>query len=423
MQNAQDRPIPSFVCYSGDGCVGTLTSLTLDGRWQVSSIPVVEETQLAVEKKPIFLHFDNNKGVLLLDPVTKEIRVDTHFPKDAIAAYAYRDVLGQRMWYMNDGDKETGNDVLNCGDNGASVTVVTQPENKVLATLCVGRGHHVTTFVGPSKKWPQLPKRAFVSNLVDGTISVIANDDMDAENFLKILYVINLFDTKKEGMAPSMVPNNAFPHGMIFSEHTGKLYNLNNGYHTIAVINPETNQVEDAIEMPTSSNLLGNPSGRYLIGKGVDRKSDTAHVQGCLSVFDTETKTIENAYYFPDIYPSTYRFNPDGSKLYVTTASTGKGVQRDNIKTNLLYIFDTTRLPAMSVSHVIEVGQCDCGRRPIAFVDDGSGSWFVLVPNLTEGTLTIFNGDTDDIISTLVIGNKNATEFSFSFWEAHIYGA
>jgi len=422
MQNAQDRLVRSFVCYSGDGCVGTLASLTLDGHWRVHDIPVVEGAQLAVEKKPVFLHF-NGGGVLLLDPATKQIRADTHFPNDAIAAYAYRDVQGQRMWYMNDGDKETGNDGLNCGDNGASVTVVAQSTNEVLATICVGRGHHVTTFVGLSKKWPQLPKRAFVSNLMDGTVSVIGNDEAEAESFLKILHVINLFDASKETSTSSEVPNNAFPHGMIFSEHTGKLYNLNNGYQTVAVIDPQTNQIEDTFEIPISSNLLGHPDGRYLIGKGADRKSDTEHVQGCLSVFDTETKTIENTYHFPDIYPSTYRFNPDGSKLYVTTASTGKGVQRDNIKTNLLYIFDTTQLPVMSIRHVIEVGKCDGGRRPMAFVDGGSGSWHVLVPNLTDGTLTILDGDTDDIIKTLAIGNENATEFSFSFWDAHIYGA
>ena len=85
------------------------------------------------------------------------------------------------------------------GENGGSI----------LKTLCVGRGHHVTTFVSPNADHPKVPHRVFASNLLDGTISVIGNDPADASTYLNVVKTINLCEPEKEDDGVMIAPNNA----------------------------------------------------------------------------------------------------------------------------------------------------------------------------------------------------------------------
>lgn len=376
--------------------------------------------------KPVFLGMDRENNVILLDPDNRQIQLQPRFPIDAIAAYAYRDSDNDRIWFMNDGDKETGNDILNCGDKGASVTVIENTDGSappgLLKTICVGRGHHVTTFTSPSSTAPDMPGQAFVSNLMDGTISVIGNDPGHKDSFLKVMDTINLCEPDREDNGQMSVPNNAFPHGMVFSHVTGKLYNLNNGYKTIAVIDPVRNVIEDTIELKASSNLLLSPDGRFIIGKGVDRKSDQDHVIGKISVIDARAKKICEVIDLPDIYPSTYRFNADGTKLYVTTASTGKGKQKENVRIDAVLLFDTSKLPQITLLKEIQVGIADCGRRPIAFLESNDKTVLVFVPNPTDSTITVLSGADESVVDTVTVGNGPITELSFSFWDGGITG-
>jgi len=420
----------SFVCHLNYGSTGAISIISHDGN-QAGTFNIASgnESGLDISHKPVFLGADDEANIILLNPENKQIKRHTQFPADAFAAYAYRDPDNNRIWFMNDGDKETGNDVLNCGDKGASVTVI---ENtgatgsnvvpKLLRTICVGRGHHVTTFTSPSSSAPAVPHRAFVSNLMDGTISVIDNDPNQSDTFLKVIDTINLCEPDKEDNGKKTIPNNAFPHGMAFSHATGKLYNLNNGYRTIAVIDPVNNTVEDTIELESSSNLLLSPDGCFLIGKGVDRKSDQDHVIGKLSVLDPQSKTLHKVIDLPDIYPSTYRFNADGTKLYVTSAATGKGKQKDNIKIDTVLIFDSSNLPDLTLFKEVQVGVADCGRRPIAFLERNGQTNLVLVPNPTDSTVTVLDGKDESILETISVGKGPVTEFSFSFWDGGING-
>lgn len=417
----------SFVCHLDYGLTGTVAMVShKDDHTSTHTLETSKESGMDTHYKPVFLGVDQTGKVILLDPESRQIHQQSSFPADSFAAYAYRDSDNGRIWFMNDGDKETGNDSLNCGDKGSSVTVIDTANGnnspKLLKTICVGRGHHVTTFTAPSDSTPQIHRKAFVSNLMDGTISVVGNDMADTENFLKVIDTINLCEPDREADGKASMPNNAFPHGMMFSRATGKLYNLNNGYHTIAVIDPVTHDIENTIELPASSNLLLSPDGRFLVGKGVDRKSDQDHVIGKISLVEAQSGTIHEVIDLPDIYPSTYRFNADGSKLYVTTAATGKGSQKDNVKTDLLLIFDTAKLPAIKLLKEIQVGVADCGRRPIAFAENNGSNGVVFVPNPTDGTVTIIDGKDEQEIETVKVGKPSVTEFSFSFWDGAITG-
>ncbi len=368
----------------------------------------------------------NDRGeALVYDPVSKEVSHQTEIASDTRFAYAYRDPNSVRVWFMNDGDKN-GNDTLACDGEGSSVTIAAKTNGKaeLVDTLCVGRGHHVTTFVGPTAKAGNIPHRAFVSNLKDGVIHVIGNDPNDAVSFLKIIATINLCDPHFEDNADTNIPNNAFPHGMEFSHATGKLYNLNNGYNTVAVIDPLSHEVENSISMKVSSNLLLSRCGNFLIGKGADRKVDPEHVMGRLCVLDARKEEITTVLDIKDFYPSVYRFNPKGDKLYVTAAATGKDVQFDNLRTDIVQIYDTSKLPELSLIKEIKLEECSSGRRPIAFLERGDDAPIVFIPNPTQGSLAIIDGDSDQVINTVSIGDGNIKEFSFSFWnDRAIYGA
>ena len=421
----------SFVCHLNYGGTGSVSIIKHDGKQTKTHVMKSDSgSGLATPRKPIFLGSADNGDAILLNPESKQIKLQHDLPCDAIPAYAYRDSANNRIWFMNDGDPETGNDTLNCGDMGASVTVIENDTGsgsgdipaKVLKTICVGRGHHVTTFTSPSAKAPKTPHRAFVSNLIDGTISVIGNDASESSTFLKVIDTINLCETGKEENGEMRIPNNSFPHGMGYSPVTGKLYNLNNGYQTIAVINPVTNTIEDTIELKSSSNLLLSPDGRFLIGKGVDRKSDQNHIIGKISVVDAGKMTVSRVIDLPDVYPSTYRFNADGTKLYISTAATGKGTQKENIKLNTVLLFDTSKLPEIRLIKEIRAGMADCGRRPIAFLEKGGKTKLVFVPNPTDGTVSILDGENETVLDTVKVGDGSIADFSFSFWGGKITG-
>jgi len=145
-------------------------------------------------------------------------------------------------------------------------------------------------------------------------------------------------------------------------------------------------------------------------------------VQGRLTVVDAVSGTVEGMLDLPDLYPSTYRFTPDGTRLYVTSAATGKGVQRDNLKKNVIQVYDTSALPALRLIREITVGHADCSRRPIAFVEQNGQVQTVLIPNPTDGSLTLLGGADDEVMDTIKISDGPVGEFSFSLWDGRISG-
>ena len=417
----------SFACHLSEGNTGSLVLIEHhEGKTRV--VPVESAPAAGAEQalRPVLIGLAPDNSLWMMDAASKQVSRQQQLPKDAVPTYAYVDPATATYWMVNDGDEDTGVDTLNCGNSGSPVIVVqglgnTQPA-EVLKTICLGRGHHVTIFVAPSPQSPRIPRRGFASNLLDGTISVIGNDPADAATYLKPIATINLSDPRHEDGKRESVPNNAFPHGMVFSPLTGKVYNMNNGYGTVAVIDPITNAIETTVPMKISSNLLLSPNGRFLIGKGADRKSNPEHVIGRLSIMDTVHNTLSATVDLPDIYPSVYRFSRDGDKLYVTTAATGKGKQKDNLKLDALLVFDTSALPAIKLIKEVRVGRADCGRRPIAFIDQGRDGIWVFIPNASDGTLSILDGATDTVLETVKIGKPNLAEINFSFWTGLSYG-
>ena len=451
----------SLVCYAGteeigevavihhDGESGKTTVKTLDVESQGGTTAVQGGTSVARGRMPeatapVFLNLTSDFQVALLDEATKKITLQKKFPAHARPDHMYRYPDQAQLWLGNDGDKATGADPENCGTGGSSVTVIQNDAagapQKIVRTLCVGRGHHVVAFTYPTPSAPKIPRRAFVSNLMSGDISVMGNDPEDAVTYLKVLATIDLQDATREKKVDAGFANGAAPHGMAYSELTGKVYNLNNGYGTVVVMDPLTNTIEDSIYVGLSSNALLSPNGRFIICKGADRATQPEHVIGKLTVLDVVSKAVFETIDLPDIYPSVYRFNRDGSKLYLTTAATGKGAQRSNLKKDILLVFDVSSLvapgilppatlvhPCTSVAlrliKEIKVGVAECGRRPIGFVEQGGKFARIFISNPTDGTVSVLDGENERVLETIKLTDKPVPALHFYMEEWRLLGA
>lgn len=400
MSQAQQTDF-TLAYYSGDRKTGGIALIQRsNGKISITAIASTAESDLAKNLKPIMVGMTENRQVILLDPQSKKLTFDTSFPSDAFPAHIYSEPNSSRDWFMNDGDKETGNDSLNCGDQGSSVTVIENNGSsnaKYLSTICVGRGHHQATFSYPSDDAPDVPNQAYVSNLKDGTISVIGNDPAAKDSYLKVVATIDLCEPEKEKTPGE---NNAFPHGLVYSKISGKVYNLNNGYGTIAIINPQTHEIEARIELEGFSNLFMSPNGRYIIGRGADRKSDANHVIAKLAVLDVTTNEIVSTKDLPDIYISKYYFNPEGTRLYLTTSSKGSPEQAANLKDDVMLVFDITALPELNLISEVKIGACGSleflfndGKTELVFSSDSAG-----------GAIVVIDGEGHQIIESIKAG-------------------
>ncbi len=390
--------------YAGDRKTGSVTVVTRNGgRLLTKRLPVAKESGKDKELKPIFVGLTETDQGITLDPETKAISMSNEFIADAFPAHIYTDPNANRDWYMYDGDKETGNDVLNCGGKGSSVTVVENTDSSevtFLKTICVGRGHHQCNFSYPSEQAPQVPSQTYVSNLKDGTLSVIGNDPAKPDSYLQVVASINLCEADKEGFDAAQIPNNAFPHGLVYSKVSGKMYNLNNGYGTIAVIDPVSHEIERRVPFKGFSNLFASPCGRYVIGRGADRKTDPNHVIAKMAVLDVTTHEVLDEINLPDVYISKYFFNTEGSKLYLTTSSSGSEQQRANLKSGLVVVLDLTKLPRLVFTTELSL---DSPAGTLDFLALDGKSELVFASTSQEGVVTIICAETDQVIEKLAV--------------------
>lgn len=397
-----------FAYYSGDRKTGNINIVERkNGDTKIHEISQANDKS-ENELPDILLGVSETNQVVLLEPIGKEIKLSSEFPANAFAAHKYTDEKQNVDWYMNDGDKQTGNDTLNCGDSGSSVTVIKNADSskaEFLKTICVGRGHHQANYSFPSDACPDTPNQTYISNLKDGTISVIANDPSNTQSYLNVIKTIDLCEPDKEDSIETTIPNNAFPHGLVFSPVSGKVYNLNNGYGTVTIINPKTHDIESRIEFKGHSNLFLSINGQYVIGRGADRKSNNEHVLAKLSVLDVTDNTVVDSIDIPDIYISKYFFNPEGTRLYLTTSSSGSDKQQENLKTDALLIFDMTSLPRLNMINEVRLG---ASAGTLDFVTDNLGKTSLVFASLAaSGKVAVMDID-GHLLEDINIGEKVA---------------
>lgn len=391
--------------YSGDRQTGSIAIVEYrDGVANIKPLDVADASGLEKVEKPVFIGLTEDYQIIELEPKTQQLHFQSAFTADAFAAHIYPDPNSRCNWYMNDGDKENGNDTVNCGDKGSSVSVVDDADSakaRLLKTICVGRGHHQAAFSFPADTAAHVPNQTYISNLKDGTISVIGNE-VGSDNYLKLIATIDLCEPDKEKVAGE---NNAFPHGLVYSKLSGKIYNLNNGYGTVTIIDPVTHKIESRIELKGFSNLFMSPDSRYILARGADRKSDAQHVIAKLAVIDVTNHEIVTRCDLPDVYISKYYFNPEGTKLYLTTSSKGSPEQIENLKADVLLAFDMTALPAIKQVAEVTIGASGS----LSFLERDGSTALIFSTDSSAGGIVVLDGSNHEVLQSLsIVGEKVA---------------
>ncbi len=404
---AQQTVDYTIAYFSSDRTYGRIVTVTntADGI-VIDKLACTAASNTPKDEKPLLIGLTKAQQAVTLDPVSKQINILDAFPEDAFPAHIYSEPNSNRAWFMYDGDSETGNDRLNCGENGSSVTIVenvNSSDARFIKTICVGRGHHQAHFTYASANHPNVPLLALISNLTDGTISVIDNEPSSAK-YLQVIKTINLCEPEKEDDPKTTVPNNAFPHGLVYSAHSGKIYNLNNGYGSVAVIDPVTLEIEARINFKGHSNLFVPADGRYVLGRGADRKSNPQHVIAKLSVLDVTTNEIVNTMNIDDVYISKYFFNPEATRLYLTTSSSGNDAQKENLKADALLVFDISHLPEIRLINETRTG-FSAGTLDFVQVDDETQLVFCSIA--AEGKILMLDND-GNIEESIKVDEPNA---------------
>ncbi|MBI4715526.1 MAG: hypothetical protein HY760_06285 [Nitrospirae bacterium] len=423
IEHGHDGDMVSETILVGSGAIGDLVATTEDH---------------------IFVNVTDNNAVAAIDPmVSGNPELRNFLPVGSRPVHGYRDPEGTRVWVMNDGDATSGS-CKTAGPGGIATNSVTVIQNhevdggggngtgilgEVIATICVGRGHHKAAFSEPSADHPDTPHRVFVSNISDGTVSVIDNDPVSAD-YLTVIATIDLCDPDKQSGGCDgdlATTNNASPHGIDFSPVSGKIYNANVGYGTVAVIDPETNTIETSIDAGFVNKVHVSPGGAFVLVKGTDKTSDADHVIGKLTVIDTATDTVANQIDLIDIHPDSFEFSPDGIKLYVASASTGTDAQKANLKDDVLLAFDSSALPDLKHPETgisgqakeITVGVADGGHRSLAIHEHEGMAEHVFVPNPADDTVSVVDAETDEVVDTVEVGDDPGSILVFPVEGGH----
>lgn len=210
------------------------------------------------------------------------------------------------------------------------------------------------------------------------------------------------------------------PHGIDYSPVSGKIYNANTGYGTVVVIDPTTNVVDATIDIGFSNKAHISPDGRFLIVKGTDTKSDTNHVFGKLTVIDVADNSFQQTD-IPDVHPDSFEFTPDGEKLYVASATSGSEAQKENLKNNVVLVYDTSNLPSLTLIKEVTVGVADSGHRGIAIHEHDGAAEHVIVPNPAEDTVSFIDPETDTVVDTVAVGDEPGSILVFPVGESHTH--
>jgi DNA-binding beta-propeller fold protein YncE len=401
----------------------------------------------------VFVNVGAANSVALIDPLSGAKPIfENLLQVGKRPAHIYRDPTdGQIAWAMIDGDATTGlddvtatipdtNTVVDCSATGGGAVTIIHNSHiptgglvpEIIGKVCLyAKGHKVTAFT----RGIGVPKRAFVSSEVSGEIAVIDNDPTSAD-YLKLINRIDLCDATKEAATPApavcnsetttplttaFTPNNSAPHGIRFSVASKKVYSIQEGYEEIAEIDPNTGVITRKLSLagtPYTSYGI-TPDGKYLFLRGVDTTTNANNLLGKIAVVDVVNNpaaplVITAFADLQNIVPSTFKFAPDGKRLYMlaNNTATGTGNQLGNQLKNILMEFDTANLPAQpnllrnislevtAGNHSFDIyadGPAGAGSARYVVVSNGTGSNSISVINATNTTVpkeTVFFDNT-----------------------------
>lgn len=431
----------------------TLAVVTVDGANSkvISALPSSEFGNNALgdmttsEGEWVFVNIagDGNM-VATIDPISGAVPMhETNLPTGERPVHIYTDTTDKEViWSMNDANATTGVDSINCATSGGgSVTILHNSHlgpggnpPRVVKTICLlGAGHKVAAFSQPTVANPGIPKRVFISSTMTGEIAVIDNEPASAQYQTLIRRIDLCTDAGEAAQTPPQPAcdvnanqpnvlnsaNKSNPHGIRWSQTTGKVYSIQEAYKTIVEIDPVTYATTRTLDLAaTPYTSFGiTPSGRFLFLRGTDLTTDPAHVIGRLAVVDLSAAgplAITPVTTLTDVIPSSFKFTPDGKRLYMVAANEVTGdapkphlVQQTNQKKDRLFVFDPSGFPA-AISPLAEVQLPAADEHSFDVVVKGAGAASdVVVSNggiAKVGSVSIINASTNVAGSPIPVG-------------------
>jgi YVTN family beta-propeller protein len=432
----------------------TLTTVRLDGK----GAPVISTLSLGPAQADsiggvgislgewVFVPNTNTNKVAAVDPIggpkpILEEFLDVNGPVrlGRRPTRIYRDPVDKEVLLtMNEGDPVTGLDTIRGCPRGGSVTALHNShlsaggdKPRVTTTVCLsGVGRHEVAFSLPTASAPNRKEVAFVTSQTTGIISPLLADPSNNEVRWSEFTpgVINLCNSAKEQQLGFTVcnvsqtaPNHSAPTGIYWSRTTEKIYSHLSGYQSVVEIDPDAFPLVPGRTVDTGAfqSAAITPNGRYLILFGVDLGSDPNKVKGKFGFIDLADPTLAmHSEQIDHIWPSQYRFTPDGTRLYLTL-SNGLSVltpqQAATVKKDKLMVFDTATLP-FSLRLVSEIDLPAVGPLGDHGLDvwvtgpKGAGSAKGIVvtnaPHGGNGSVSLIDAATNTIATTIPVGRN-----------------
>jgi YVTN family beta-propeller protein len=443
VNNTGDTPPTLSVVRLGGAATQSLVGQAVTGQ-QVSKIGAnnefggnaIGDMQFSVGEW-IFANISAANGVALIDPLFGATPVfEKILPTGERPVHIYRDSTdGEVIWSMNDGNVTTRLDSLNC-QTGGSVSAIHNshlgPGGQVpflLKTICLGsasgggKGHKVAAFSTNN------PKRTFITNEVSGDMTVINNDQGAGNAYLTVIARIDLCDSAKEQALNPPQPacdtdvatdNHSSPHGIRWSEFAKKIYSIQVGYRNIIEVDPGFNinnpasAITRKVDLPAPFTTYGiDPTGRFLIVRGVDLTTDPNHVIGKLGVIDVNANPLAVVPFtipqLQDVRIGSFKFSKDGKKLFLTQSNSTTGGltanQIANLKKDKIIVLDTSSLPNTPVA-VAEISllQADSHSADVLVQSSGEAGYLV-ISNRNANSVSIIDAKTNQLVNTVPVGN------------------
>jgi hypothetical protein len=281
-----------------------------------------------------------------------------------------------------------------------------------------------------------IPKYAVITNEKGGQMSFLDNVETSPKYGQMVARLDLCTDAGQAGLVPAGLPcdsevgtamnvpftaNGSNPHGIRWSKHSGKIYSFQEGYGEFVEVDPNLivpGPGHNQIAITRRLSLAGTPytsygitpDGKFLFLRGRDITTDPDHILGKLAVVDLTVGgplTITALPDLLDVAPSTFKFTPDGQRMYMLASdtSTGTGNQLLNQKKNRLFVFNPSTFPV--VQTLVEIALQPASGHNFDVVVEGSGQASgVLVSNGTPGLngLVSFINANNQLIGNLVVG-------------------
>ena len=402
----------------------------------------------------VFVNLTAGNKISTIDPISGATPIhEANLPTGTRPNHIYRDPTdGEVIWSMNDGDATNGNDSIFCGGVGTSVTVLHNshiptggaPPTVVGTTCTLAAGHGVMAFSQPTVADLTIPKYAVVTNEKGGQMAFLDNVEASPTYRSMVARLDLCTDAGQVALTPAgaacdseaatalTVPftaNGSNPHGIRWSKSSGKIYSMQTKYLEIVEVDPKLIVLGPGDNKPAITRRLSlagtpyasygiTPDGRFLFLRGSDITTDPNHIIGKLAVVDLAAAGALAITPLPDladVVPSTFKFTPDGQRMYLLASdtATGNAAQQAAQRKNRLFVFNPSTFPVASqlaeitllaaAGHNFDVSVQGAGQATAVLVSNGTAG--------STGSVSLINAN-HQITGSLLVGlNPGAVMF------------